>query len=82
MKVAADATKARRLGHFKDLQTEGNDLENKWRLTHHCGDFSSRVVIDAGQHQRRQEEKEGAGGRVDHVLQKNKQTGGHVTQQF
>lgn len=37
--------------------------------THHCSYLRSSVVVDAGQHERRQEEEEGAGGRVDQVLQ-------------
>ncbi|TNN80491.1 hypothetical protein EYF80_009230 [Liparis tanakae] len=37
--------------------------------THHCRYLRSSVVVDAGQHERRQEEEEGAGGRVDQVLQ-------------
>lgn len=37
--------------------------------THHCSNFSRSVVVDEGQHKRRQEEEEGANSRVHQVLQ-------------
>lgn len=44
--------------------------------THHCRNLSSSLVVDAGQHQRGQEEEEGADGRVHQVLQPETQTHG------
>lgn len=41
--------------------------------THHCCNLGSSLVVDAGQHQRGQEEEEGAGGRVNKVLQPERQ---------
>lgn len=42
--------------------------------THHCRNFSSSVVVDAGQHERRQQEEEGAGSGVNQVLQEDTKT--------
>lgn len=42
--------------------------------THHCCYFSFSVGLDAGQHERRQEEEQGAGSSVNQVLQANNNT--------
>lgn len=42
--------------------------------THHCCYLSSGFVVDAGQHQRGQEEEEGARSCVNQVLQEDTST--------
>ncbi len=42
--------------------------------THHCCYFRSSVVVDADQHERWQEEEEGAGNGVHQVLQEDTET--------